>query len=156
MNTNSNSVGLGVKIGMLSDNLESANAVQSSIGHIIAHAALTHNEDSGADELVLGLDDNSTLTLFDSGQSCCERRYARTDDTLSDFVGARLVSVEVREAADLSTDDGMDAHEMQFLVVSTDRGAIIVATHNEHNGYYGGFWIAAKKETNDAGTGLGS
>jgi hypothetical protein len=35
-------------------------------------------------------------------------------------------------------------HEVQFLRVSTDAGTIVCETHNEHNGYYGGFNVCVE------------
>lgn len=37
-----------------------------------------------------------------------------------------------------------DVHEVQFLVVHTDKGDLTMSSHNEHNGYYGGFSIEAR------------
>ena len=34
-------------------------------------------------------------------------------------------------------------HEVQFLNIETSLGIITFETHNEHNGYYGGFYIKA-------------
>jgi hypothetical protein len=35
------------------------------------------------------------------------------------------------------------AHEVEFLEVLTDRDMVTFEAHNEHNGYYGGFWLKA-------------
>jgi hypothetical protein len=45
--------------------------------------------------------------------------------------------------------NGDDVHEVQFLVVTTSKGAITVATHVVHNGYYGGFSIDAFISTSE-------
>ena len=94
------------------------------------------------DSLYFTFADGSKIAMFDNGQSCCEYRYMTTDDDLLYFVGAKLVNVEVLDGPDI--DDGHDCHEMQFLHVTTSEGVFTVETHNEHNGYYGGFALTTK------------
>lgn len=132
-------LGLGVMLGLLTGNERSVNAYQRLVGKKIA--ALTLDEDA----LHFVMDDGTRVKLFDDGQSCCEHRYMHSDDALSDFVGATFISAEVRDAPDIEDDSG-EVHEVAFLVVTTNIGAFTVATHNEHNGYYGGFLIAARNE----------
>lgn len=79
------------------------------------------------------------LVIVDNGQSCCELRYMSTDDDVtyhnkSLFMGIALGSVEEVGG------DG-EVHDIQFLDIYTTLGVISVASHNEHNGYYGGFDI---------------
>lgn len=136
MKSDWSNVGLGVMIHMLGGNEETVKAVQSSIGKKIKKVSLEDNT------LSVQLEDDTTLALYDDGQSCCESRYMVTDDDLKSFEGDKLVSIEVREAPEIVDDYG--THEVQFLVLTTDRGALTVSNHNEHNGYYGGFWIVAK------------
>src|SRR5262249_17241123 len=83
--------------------------------------------------------DGSGVSLYDDGQLCCESRYMRSDDKPEDFVGAVLRNIELRDA--LNVESEWDEHEVQFLVLVTDRGNYTVSSHNEHNGYYGGFAI---------------
>jgi len=94
-------------------------------------------------KLSLNFTDGSLLTFVDNGQSCCEERYMRTDDVLSEFFGSKFLSVAVKEAPPIAGDDG-EEHEVQFLEVMTDRGAFTISNHNEHNGYYGGFDIVCQ------------
>ena len=84
-------------------------------------------------------DNGSTLAIYDGGQTCCESRYMVCDDDLPFFIGASLVSVEVRDGS--VTESGYIVHEIEFLDIQTTKGLIQCATHNEHNGYYGGFSI---------------
>ena len=134
--------GLGVLIRMLAGNTESAEAMKAAIGQRIE--ALTLSDDA----LRLTLASGRVLVLSDQGQSCCESRYMRTDDDLSSFVGAELRGAEIREAPPYQPKDGeyVDDHDVQFLVVHTDRGEIVMSNHNEHNGYYGGFSVEARLE----------
>lgn len=101
-------------------------------------AALASDDDT----LRLTFEDGTTLRLADEGQTCCERRYMRTDDTLSDYVGATLVGLELRKAPTQVNEWG-EAHDVQFLAVQTSKGTFVMSNHNEHNGYYGGFDIEA-------------
>jgi hypothetical protein len=132
-------LGLGVMIGMLGDKNETVKAMQSAIGRTIASVVVDANRDGA---LCLTFTDGSTLRLYDDGRSCCESRYLTCDDDLASFVGDTLVSAEVHEAPTITSEYG-DVHEQAFLRVKTNRGVIVATTHNEHNGYYGGFWMCA-------------
>lgn len=95
------------------------------------------------DSLTLSFDDGK-LILSDDEVLCCEKRYMSCDDDLNYHVGARLLGVELGEASKIEHPDlDDDVHEIQFLIIRTSLGVITVSTHNEHNGYYGGFAIAA-------------
>jgi hypothetical protein len=130
-------LGLGVMLSRLGGNAESAATMTAAIGKRIVALDLSD------DRLTIALDDGSRIELFDDGQSCCETRYMRTDDDLADFAGAELRGAEVRDAASLDHEWGQ--HEVQFLVVQTDKGDLTISAHNEHNGYYGGFSITCRK-----------
>jgi hypothetical protein len=138
MSDNKN-LGMGVMIGMLGGNSDSVAAFNKGVGQVITSLALAD------DALHFVFADGFKMRLADEGQSCCESRYMRTDDDLAYHVGATLVSAEVREAPTITGQYG-DPHEVAFLVVTTSKGAFTMSTHNEHNGYYGGFWIQAKSE----------
>ncbi len=131
-------LGFGVMVGMLSGNDESAKTYQKAVGKVISAARLE------GDVLHLEFTDGLKIRIADEGQSCCEHRYMTTDDDLSQFVGAELVSMELRDAPPVVAK--YDEHEVQFLVVKTTRGYFTMSTHNEHNGYYGGFWIQLSEE----------
>ena len=105
-----------------------------AVDKVIKSARLTAD-----DELVLVFEDDSALSVSDQGQSCCESRYMRTDDNLDDLVGCRLLGFEIKDAPSVAGD--YDIHEIQFLEVKTDKGCVTMASHNEHNGYYGGFSV---------------
>ena len=131
--------GIGVLLHRMGGNEESVNAFRSAIGKTITLIVL------GDDDVIrISFNDGTKIKLADEGQSCCESRYMRTDDDLSQFVGAKLNSGELRQAPDVEDEYG--SHEVQFLVLITDRGNITFSSHNEHNGYYGGFWIVASKD----------
>ena len=110
------------------------------IGWILGSVALVN------DKLHLKFD-NGTLVISDEGQSCCESRYMTCDDNLAEFsdsyfMGLRLKTYEkVKQQPDEDGYISSDAHEVQWLEVMTSKGFITFATHNEHNGYYGGFDI---------------
>lgn len=127
--------GIGVMINDLGGNEESARVFGAAIGKRIVKMRLSD------DVLTIRLADGTGVELRDDGQSCCESRYMRTDDDLEDFDGATLLDGETRDAPDVNDDYGV--HEVQFLVIKTDKGDATFSSHNEHNGYYGGFSIRA-------------
>lgn len=129
-------IGIGVMIQTIGGNKETVDAVKSAIGKIIQEVKL---ED---DELIFDFTDGTHLKMFDDGQSCCEDRYMKTDDDLSIYAGSKLLDFELKDAP--SQEDDYCEHDIQFLDVKTDKGTFQMANHNEHNGYYGGFWIVAK------------
>lgn len=130
--------GIGVMLNQLTgEHIRSASALKDAMGKQITSLSLS--EDS---QLRIKFSDGTGLRIWDDGQSCCESRYTRTDDDLSAFVGANLLDVAVRDGGGTGEEDG-DYHDIQFLVLSTDRGDITFSSHNEHNGYYGGFSLSA-------------
>jgi hypothetical protein len=131
------SEGLGVLVKQLSSNSETTNAIKASIGKTIDYARI-HEEK----RLELQFFDGTTLLVWDGGQSCCETRYMRTDDDLPWLQGSELLGLEVRDAP-VSEGEYGDTHEIQFLIVKTTKGDVTIANHNEHNGYYGGFYLEA-------------
>ena len=135
-------LGMVVMIGLLGGDAESVEAFRGAVGKTIT--ALTLNESDEDNALHFTFADGSKLKLFDDGQSCCESRYMRTDDDLSAYIGAALISAEVREGPNI--EDTYGEHEVQFLLVTTSKGTFTMSSHNEHNGYYGGFLIRAAIE----------
>lgn len=127
----------GDLVGMFGDN-EAAETVQAALGKKVARVWL----DEDTNTLHFQFTDGTGMRLYDSGQSCCEIRYMRTDDDLSEFADAVLRSIELVDAADAP--DAYYVHEIQQLVVKTDKGTFVVSNHNQHNGYYDGFWIVAR------------
>lgn len=130
-------IGIGVMIRTLGGNAETVNAVKSAINKTIEKVWL---ED---DKLMFNFTDGTHLKMYDDGQSCCENRYMSTDDDLTEYAGAKLLDFELKDAPNVSDEYG--DHEVQFLDVVTDKGTFQMASHNEHNGYYGGFWIVARE-----------
>jgi hypothetical protein len=125
--------GLGVLINRLGGNAETATAWQSAKGKEIRHVELKD------DALLFTFTDGSQLSVWDDGQSCCEKRYMVCHDDLKEFAGAKLLDFNEKNAPEIESPWG--THEVQFLDVVTSRGTFQVATHNEHNGYYGGFFL---------------
>jgi hypothetical protein len=132
--------GLGVMINMLcgwqtGEEIEAI--LQKCIGNQI------YKVDLVSDMLRFEMVDGYKFSISDEGQSCCEHRYMTTDDVLDQYVGATLLGFEIRPAPDVYNNYG--CHEVQFLVISTSLGNITAETHNEHNGYYGGFSIILRE-----------
>ena len=128
-------LGIGVMLGQMTSNEETMNCIHAVIGKQIKSVELID------DQIVLTTSEGG-LRLLDDGQTCCESRYMRTDDDLSEFAGAVVNGFELKQAPDQESE--WDTHEVQFLEIATSKGAITFASHNEHNGYYGGFHIVAK------------
>lgn len=96
------------------------------------------------DMLYLSFGSQGTLRISDEGQSCCEHRYMTTDDKLDEYVGGNLLNIETKPVPiPIKGDDSDGEHDIEFLEVTTTKGAFVFTTHNEHNGYYGGFYVCA-------------
>jgi hypothetical protein len=95
--------------------------------------------------LIMKFDDGVTVRLWDNGQSCCESRYITCDDDAKNLIGGKLVKIEVSEGGNIPCEYG--AHETCFVEVATDKAHIKLCTHNEHNGYYGGFGLSIDETT---------
>ena len=99
------------------------------------------------DELHIRFKNNTYIRIADDGQSCCENRYMTTDDKLDEYVGGNLLNIEIKPVPIPLKDSGDgDDHDIEFLEVTTTKGAFVMTTHNEHNGYYGGFYVCARYE----------
>jgi hypothetical protein len=130
--------GMGVMINELFGNRKSSEIIKTAIGKTI-HEVKFHG-----DAIHFEMADGQRFRIEDDGQSCCEHRYMKCDDDLAHFAGATFLGAEVRDAP--SIEDGCESHEVAFLIVKTSQGEFTANTHNEHNGYYGGFYICAKSE----------
>lgn len=137
--------GLGALIHMLGGG--SRNSVDQFYGRKIVSAELKKGDDSasqwdarGKDALLLTFEDGQRIAISDDDQSCCESRYMTTDDDLAKIVGGKLARIDVKEGEG-KKDDDYGEHEIAFLEIGTDECFVTVATHNEHNGYYGGFGL---------------
>ena len=129
-------------IHMITHDPASGNPISPYIGRELTELQMLHEpEDWREDFLLLSFADGGQVRIWDDGRSCYEDRYMHTDDELSQFVGATLVGAEVRDGPMLEGEYG-DAHEMQFLLITTSKGVVTIETHNRHNGYYSGFWLA--------------
>lgn len=90
------------------------------------------------DQLMFIFTDGQKVALEDDTQICCENRYMRTDDVLADYLDAKLISIELKEANTID-DKNIEQHDIWFLEVVTSKGSFTCSFHNEHNGYYAGF-----------------
>lgn len=92
------------------------------------------------DEIKLGFDDNVTIRIWDDGQSCCESRYITCDDDIKDLIGKKLTKIEVKNHKEETGE--YEEHEMAFVEINAEGSSITFCTHNQHNGYYGGFGLS--------------
>lgn len=125
-------------------------AIREVVGHVIRGiSVMTFDDNLGTrwDRLEI-ITESGTLALhdeYDGGGYCDETRWMVCDDDLEYIHGATLCGIELLDAPSVPNDEG-DTHEVQFLRVFTSMGNVTVETHNEHNGYYGGFDIVADYE----------
>ena len=142
--------GIGVMINQLADRGRGYELVTAAKDKDISSISLdkTENYDSGA--VVVKFSDGTSILLLDNGRSCCEYRYITADEEdFSYYAGSQLLAVEEREAPSIKGEYG-DEHEVSFLDVKTTKGTITFSTHNEHNGYYGGFYLCVVEGKKDA------
>lgn len=109
---------------------------------VITEIFIDHGANGGNGALVIELASRCKIVVADHGQDCCENRYLTSSDDPKHLLGESLMRIRVVDAPSLPSTCG-DVHEVQFLEVSTDRDTVILETHNEHNGYYGGFSLKA-------------
>ena len=129
-------LGFDAMLKMLGGSRDSVKALTTALGKTIKAVVIDEN-----DILRFEFEDGYNLQIADAGQDCCEWRYMRTDDDLNAFVGATLLGIELVDAPNVAED-----HEVQFLHVQTSDGRFTCSSHNEHNGYYGGFAIVCSEE----------
>ncbi len=129
--------GIGVILSSLRGNRTSVEAYGKGEGQTIKEISLSETE------LRFTFENGYRMALYDDGQSCCEHRYMHSDDDLQHHVGATLQGANIKSAPNVEDEYG--EHEVAFLEVITSKGSFVVETHNEHNGYYGGFSICARE-----------
>ena len=95
------------------------------------------------------LDDGEVIKLWLNIQgSCCETfGYFMSEDDVTSFVGAEVLSVErVDTALNVSRVEvqlqkegccGFDEGGIMFVNVNTNQGVLQFVAYNSHNGYYG-------------------
>lgn len=125
--------GIGAMLHLLSGG--SKNDPSKYVGRVIESAA------QDGDTLVLSFRDGTSIVISDDGQSCCESRYMRTDDSLKDLFGLTLTGIETNTARSGNVEDDYEHHEVVFLDIKTDKNVVQFSFHNVHNGYYGGFGL---------------
>lgn len=128
-------LGMGAMLHMLSGG--SPKSAQDYYGRVIKTAVFN----KGADDVRITFADGVTVRIWDNGRSCCENRYMTCDDSLSDLNGKTLAEINVKPGSE--TRDDYAEHEIAFLEIKTTDGtSVSFTTHNEHNGYYGGFGLS--------------
>ena len=132
--------GFGVMIGMLGGNEKTVDAHKAAEGKTIKRVWL----DKEANKLMMAFTDGTGIMFYDDGQSCCEERWMATDDNLDDFAGATFIDADLRDGP-TERDEWDEPIESQFLLINTSIGTVTVVNYNEHNGYYGGFWVVIRE-----------
>ena len=139
-----NHPGMGVMIGMLGGNRETVDAHKAAMGKTIEEVWLDKEEN----RLMMSFTDGTGIMFYDDGQSCCEERWMATDDNLDDFTGATFIDADLRDGPTELAEWG-DPKESQFLLINTSLGTFTMVNYNEHNGYYGGFWVVIREMDGD-------
>lgn len=94
----------------------------------------------GKDGFVITTDQQEIKLGIDNGQYCCENwGYFMSEDDLSEFIGANLISVKVVDTALKKWEEIEDMYEGEamFVNIETSNGLLQFVAYNEHNGYYG-------------------
>ena len=127
-----NRLGMGAMLHILGGG--SAHNSDHFYGRTVEDAKVT------ADAVTLMFTDGTAMILTDQGQSCCEHRYITCDDDPKRLIGGNVTKIEVKNHT-VENGEWGDEHEICFVDIETDKGWITICTHNEHNGYYGGFGL---------------
>ena len=93
---------------------------------------------SGYEGVLIKTNKQEIKLLISSGQGCCETAgYLSTNDTVSEFIGAKVLGVTITDAG-LSTADLEEDSTccMMFCTIKTDKGDFQFTAYNSHNGYY--------------------
>lgn len=136
-------LGIGSMLHLLSGG--SDHAPSEFYGRQVVKASL--NKDTDPERMELSFADGTVIHIWDGGQSCCEQRYITCEDELNSLVGGKLVAIEAKPGPDTEDEYG-GCHEQVFVDIRTDKGFVTFTTHNEHNGYYGGFGLTITEERN--------
>lgn len=91
------------------------------------------------------------IGIYDQS-SCCENfGYMASNDDLSQFVGADVLSIElVDDALNAKKWEDADLYEpaTMFVNINTDKGTFQIACYNSHNGYYGHSAFVSSEQLN--------
>ena len=52
--------------------------------------------------------------------------------------------IDAKETGSQESDCSFMDHDVVFVDIRTDKAFVTIATHNEHNGYYGGFELSLR------------
>ena len=133
--------GIGAMLHYLSGGSE--HNAEEYVGQKVASAKL--NTETDPEYVEIAFEGGKTIRIMDAGQSCCESRYITCDDDFASLVGGTLLGIETKSVPDIEGE--YEVHEQVFIEIKTDKGSVTFTTHNEHNGYYGGFGLTIE-ETN--------
>lgn len=105
------------------------------------------------DVISIFLENGINLLIKDDAQHCCEKRYMTTSDDINSIVGENLLNIFVKNCNKIESD--CKVYEIAFLEIKTDKQSITFESHNEHNGYYGGFNLMIVFKDTDTGNNIG-
>lgn len=98
-------------------------------------------------------DQQTIILAIDDRASCCESwGYFLTEDDTEKFIGAHLLGIKITDTnrsnrqfttgwtekiEEGKTEESLDAGDVMFVDIQTDRGTLQFVAYNAHNGYYG-------------------
>ena len=87
-------------------------------------------------------DEQEIKILIENEQFCCEDwGYICSEDNLSDFIGAEIISIKTTDDAlkttELKLEDVGVSGRCFFVTIETTKGPLQFTLYNEHSGYYG-------------------
>lgn len=94
----------------------------------------------GKDGFVITTDQQEIKLGIENQPDCHEHwGYFMSEDDLSEFIGANLISVKVVDTALKNWEEIEDMYEgnVMFVNIETSNGLLQFVAYNEHNGYYG-------------------
>jgi hypothetical protein len=104
--------------------------------------------------------DQQTIRIGISNDAqCCENfGYVMSEDILTDFIGASLISIssvdEALNKVKIDTDegDGDRSTSCMFINFETSQGLLQFVAYNTHNGYYGHHAVLISNQLNKSET----
>lgn len=113
---------------------------ENKSNHIGKRVSVFKADDS---RLIIAFDDNTILEVADQ-EYTDGVRFLVADNDVNEFSGSILLNIELRDVEISQMDDEND-QEIQFVIVTTEKGSFTLNYYNEHGGYYSGFSICVNE-----------
>lgn len=114
----------------------------------------TPDDWSSYDGFEITTDEQVIKIGISDGQSCCESfGCIISEDNISEFIGADLISVSLTDNSLMTTKlstDYLDEGGVMFVNLETSKGLLQFAAYNFHNGYYGHTAVLVSKQLSES------